>query len=88
MIDLDEMQGPARFMIERMARDNPSIDVNKPVSIAKITEAIESRMRGGGDSGSSSSSGDKPVDSPAVTEEAPLVPGFGISAAPEPLAGF
>jgi len=88
MIDLDEMQGPARFMIERMARDNPSIDVNKPVSIAKITEAIESRMRGGGDSGSSSSSGDKPEDSPAVTEEAPLVPGFGISAAPEPLPGF
>jgi hypothetical protein len=86
MIDMDEMQGPARFMIERMARDNPSIDINKPVSIAKITEAIESRMRG--DSGGSSSSGDRPEESAASMEEAPLVLGFGVMASPEPLPGF
>jgi hypothetical protein len=87
MIDLDEMQGPARFMIERMARDNPSIDVNKPVSIAKITEAMESRMRGdrGGDSGNG---GDRPEESTAPVEEAPLVPGFGVMTSPEPLPGF
>ncbi len=87
MIDLDEMQGPARFMIERMARDNPSIDVNKPVSIAKITEAMESRMRGdrGGDS---SNGGDRPEESTAPVEEAPLVPGFGVMTSPDPLPGF
>lgn len=87
MIDMDEMQGPARFMIERMARDNPSIDVNKPVSIAKITEAMESRMRG--DRGSDSSNGgDRPEESTAPVEEAPLVPGFGVMTSPDPLPGF
>jgi Ca2+-binding EF-hand superfamily protein len=87
MIDLDEMQGPARFMLERLARDNPSIDVTKPVSIKKIAKAIESRMRG--DSGSSSSSSsDSPDTTPESNEPEPLVPGFGVSDAPEPIPGF
>jgi len=82
MIDMDEMQGPARFMLDRMARDNPSIDLTKPVPFSKITEAMESRMRGGG--------GGDPLEESdsAPTQEKPLVPDFGAKAAPEPLPGF
>jgi len=87
MIDMDEMQGPARFMLDRMARDNPSIDLTKPVPISKITEAMESRMRGG--PGGPMGGGSEMSEEDGVpVEEKPLVPDFGTAEATEPLPGF
>ena len=82
MLDLDEMEGPARFMIERMARGNPSIDMTKPIPLSKITEAFQA-MRSGGSSSFSSSSSDE-----AMSEATTLVPGFGIKKEKVPVPGF
>jgi hypothetical protein len=82
MLDLDEMEGPARFMIERMARGNPSIDMTKPIPLSKITEAFQA-MRNGGSSSFSSSSSDE-----SMSESTTLVPGFGIKKEKVPVPGF
>ncbi|MCE3018126.1 MAG: hypothetical protein LW870_19910 [Pirellula sp.] len=82
MLDLDEMEGPARFMIERMARGNPSIDMSKPIPLSKITEAFQA-MRNGGSSSFSSSSSDE-----SMSEATTLVPGFGIKKEKVPVPGF
>ena len=82
MLDLDEMEGPARFMIERMARGNPSIDMSKPIPLSKITEAFQA-MRNGGSSSFSSSSSDESMSEPTT-----LVPGFGIKKEKVPVPGF
>jgi Ca2+-binding EF-hand superfamily protein len=92
-IDPDEMEGPARFMIERMARSNPKIDMSKPIPLSAISEAFQA-MRSGGSSwggsswggsswGSSSSSTDD-----SVNVEKVLVPGFGIKKEKAPVPGF
>ncbi|AMV33306.1 EF hand [Pirellula sp. SH-Sr6A] len=80
MIDSDEMEGPARFMLERMARSNPKIDLSKPIPLSVITEGFQ-QMRGG--SSSSSSSSDEVASGPAV-----LVPGFGVKIERPPVPGF
>lgn len=82
MLDLDEMEGPARFMIERMARGNPSIDMTKPIPLSKITEAFQA-MRNGGSSSFSSLSSDE-----SMSESTTLVPGFGIKKEKVPVPGF
>lgn len=82
MLDLDEMEGPARFMIERMARGNPSIDMSKPIPLSKITEAFQA-MRSGSSSSFSSSSSDE-----SMSEATTLVPGFGIKKEKVPVPGF
>lgn len=81
MIDSDEMEGPARFMLERMARTNPKIDLSKPIPLSVITEGFQ-QMRGGSSSSSSSSS-DEVASGPAV-----LVPGFGVKIERPPVPGF
>lgn len=80
MIDADEMEGPARFMLERMARSNPKIDLSKPIPLSTITESFQ-QMRGGSSSGSPSS--DEVATGPAV-----LVPGFGVKIERPPVPGF
>lgn len=80
MIDSDEMEGPARFMLERMARSNPKIDLSKPIPLSTITESFQ-QMRGG--SSSSSSSNDEVATGPSV-----LVPGFGVKIERPPVPGF
>ena len=90
-IDPDEMEGPARFMLERMARNNPSIDISKPIPISAITEAMASfrRDRGeggawGGDSPWGGSGGEESVS----LEDRVLVPGFGVKRDLSPVPGF
>ncbi len=80
MIDADEMEGPARFMLERMARSNPKIDLSKPIPLSTITESFQ-QMRGG--SSSSSSTSDEVATGPSV-----LVPGFGVKLERPPVPGF
>lgn len=77
-IDPDEQQGPAQFILQRIARDMP-IDLSKPIPIARLTEAM-SRMRSGGFTGRGGppSSGDSSTSSSSqAAEKEPLVPGFG-----------
>lgn len=81
MIDQDEMEGPARFMLERLARNNPKIDLSKPVPLSVISEATQ-QARGGAS-----------PDSPAISEEdysspTSLVPGFGTKQEKTPVPGF
>jgi len=97
MLDPDEMEGPAGFMVSRLQREDPSIRTDRPIPISKFKEAFD-RMRSGRESGDSSggSSGDSDrsrEDTTAKINEAmtapPLVPGFG-GAAPvlSPVLGF
>jgi Ca2+-binding EF-hand superfamily protein len=53
MLDPDETQGRARFFLERIAADVPGIDLNRPIPIDRLTQAME-RMRQQRSSGSSS----------------------------------
>ncbi len=96
MLDPDEMEGSAGFIISRLQRDDPSIRTDRSIPISKIKEAFD-RMRAAresGDSSSSSGGSDRGRDdstqrlNAAMTAPA-LVPGFG-SEAPvlPPVLGF
>lgn len=87
MLDPEEAQGPARFMLDRMARDNPSIDVTKPIPMSTLTEAFQ-RMRSGGLSGSSSPWGGGDEDFIMTPEKSSLVPGFSTKVTVIPVPGF
>jgi Ca2+-binding EF-hand superfamily protein len=87
-IDPEESQGRASFFLQRMAGDIPGLDLSRPISIQRLSEALtrmrEQRMResggdprGGGSRGSSASS-----------EPEPLVPGFGVEDILPPPPGF
>ena len=52
MLDPDEAQGPARFMLDRMARSNPKIDISKPIPMSLLTESFQ-QMRSGSSENSS-----------------------------------
>lgn len=82
-IDPEEAQGPARFMLDRMARSNPKIDLTKPIPISVITESFQ-QMRSGGMSGPGGDMGDESVEIAAST----LVPTFGIKIDKTPVPGF
>lgn len=43
-LDPDEMEGPARFFVDRMAQNNPRIDVNRPIPLDRLAEEMD-RMR-------------------------------------------
>lgn len=79
MIDPSESQGMAGMFLQRMAQNNPKIDLSKPVPIKTLTEQINS-MRGGGSSSSPSSS---TSDEPEL-----LVPDFSLDEEPLPPEGF
>ncbi|GAB5404604.1 MAG: hypothetical protein Aurels2KO_28350 [Aureliella sp.] len=84
-IEPEEAQGPAQFFLQRLAQNNPKIDLKKPIPISTLTEAIQ-RSRGGDSASSSSSSstqGSNNSDEPAL-----LVPDFTSDMLPEPLLGF
>ncbi|MFN7731364.1 MAG: hypothetical protein ACK5OB_05655 [Pirellula sp.] len=84
-IDPEEAQGPARFMLDRMARNNPKIDLSKPIPISAITEAFQ-QMRNGGSPGGGPGGdmNDESVDAGPST----LVPTFGIKIDKAPPPGF
>lgn len=79
MIDPEEAQGPAQFFLQRLAQNNPKIDLKKPVPIDQLTAEMD-RMRGGGGSSESSSSASK--------EPELLVPDFRLDVAPLPVESF
>src|SRR6185503_8803608 len=55
LIDPSESEGRARYMLERIARDVPGLDLSRPIPIDKLSRAIE-QARGGSSTSSSSSS--------------------------------
>ena len=65
VLDPSEQQGPAQFLIGRMAQSDPSIKAGQPIPLKKITDGFqkmrEQRESGGSSTpqtGSSSSSAD------------------------------
>lgn len=83
LLDPDEMQGPARPMLDRLKRDNPILDLTRPVPIAAIVEAIQ-RMRSSSPTGSN---GDG--DFVMLPEKTSLVPGFAMTPKERiPVLGF
>lgn len=90
-IDPDEMQGPARFFLERVARDN-NLNLTKPIPTAKLREVMQARMQQGGGpggnggnrgpgSGTGSATPAKPIIAPnafGVDQKLTPVPGFGL----------
>jgi len=81
MIDPDEAQGPAQFFLQRMAQNNPKIDLSKPVPIDLLTGEID-RMRGGGGGGGDAGE-EIATDGPSL-----MVPDFKLSSTPSPVPGF
>jgi len=90
MLDMDEREGPAGFMIGRMQRENPNMKTDRPIPIKEIKEAFE-KMRGGGSRGGDSRGGrggDDDDDQPSALEAGLLVPGFGEASTMVPVPGF
>lgn len=85
MLDPDEMQGPMRSMIERLGREDSSINPDRPIPMSKIKEAFE-KMRGGrGGGGGDNNDDNEEEDSLSAGI---LVPGFGGVDLPPPVPGF
>lgn len=87
-IDPEEAQGPARFMLDRMARNNPKIDLTKPIPISVIAESFQQMRSGGGSFGGGSFGGDSSEETVAGSSSGSLVPGFGVKIDRVPVPGF
>jgi hypothetical protein len=64
MIDPDEVQGPAESFLQRVAQNNPKIDLSKPIPIDTITSELEKMSAGLGErspQGAPGSRGGNPV---------------------------
>ncbi|MDA7905036.1 EF-hand domain-containing protein [Rhodopirellula sp.] len=89
VLDPSEQQGPAQFLIGRMAQSDPSIKAGQPIPLKKITDGFqkmrEQRDPGGSSGGPPAASGSTADDS--LTPDL-LVPGFGDEADPSLLMGF
>ncbi len=87
VIDPDEQQGPAQFLISRLQAQDSSIKPGQPIPLSKLSEGFEKMREGRGRGG-----GDRGVDPREAAREALevelLVPGFGSDFAPEPVGGF
>tara|TARA_R110002072_G_scaffold72506_9_gene173348 strand:+ start:5187 stop:6629 length:1443 start_codon:yes stop_codon:yes gene_type:complete len=88
-LDPDEQEGPAGFLIQRLAASDSSIKAGRPIPLSKFSSAFE-KMReereGGGDS-----RGDNDRRSSRETDDMELemlVPGFGLEADPVLVPGF
>lgn len=87
MLDPDEMEGPARFFVDRMAQNNPRIDVNRPIPLDRLAGEMD-RMRqermGGAVPGTPGATPTEPKEpEPLVpgfdkVEEKPAIQGFGV----------
>ncbi|MEM6470381.1 MAG: EF-hand domain-containing protein [Planctomycetota bacterium] len=86
MIDRDEQEGPAQFLIQRLQSADPSIRPGQPISIKRVTEAFE-KMRSGR-SGDSDRRDERGGSSDDGLEPETLVPGFGLEIEPSLLLGF
>ena len=86
MIDPDEQQGPAQFIIQRLQQSDPSIKPGQPIPLKKITDGFAA-MRGGQGGDDNSGRGGGRNDDDALMPEL-LVPGFGVEVEPTPMMGF
>ncbi len=77
MLDPDETQGRARMFLDRFASSIPGLDLSKPVSISKISQAFQRLREQREQGGDSSSRGGSSSRSGGSNEAEPLVPGFG-----------
>lgn len=82
VIEPQEAEGRARYMVERIARDN-GLDPSRPIPVNRLIEAMRSR----GDRGPSGDSRGSDSRAAAVAP-APLVPGFGVELVLTPVPGF
>lgn len=94
-LDKDEMEGPAKFMLDRLARSNPNIDTSKPIPLSKISEAFkqaqESRSAGRTGGTTRSSGGGGGTDAQALEDAMTLeqlVMGFDPPEELSPVSGF
>lgn len=98
VLDPDEQQGPAQFLISRVQSMDPSIQSGSPIPISKIRDAFDKMRGGGGDSKDGdrdsrrggrdrSGGGGSSNELDALMPEL-LVPGFGDESTPDPLMGF
>jgi Ca2+-binding EF-hand superfamily protein len=94
-LDPDEMEGGARFMIERVARENPNIRTDRPIPLETLRRVMEQRMGSSSSSSSNSNSNSNASSNSggggSRTPEAPiesLVPGFDGKIAYDPIPGF
>ncbi|WP_146592593.1 EF-hand domain-containing protein [Novipirellula galeiformis] len=94
VLDPEEQQGPAQFILGRVQQVDSSVVPGKPIPIDKIAKAFEKmrEQREGGDGddrGRSRGGSDRGGDSSAEAWTAELlVPGFGVETDPVPLLGF
>ena len=89
-LDPEEMQGPARFFLDRIARDDSEIakamSSGKPIPLSRITEAIN-KLRGSS-SNSNSNPGPGGSNNSQPAEPEPLVPTFGVKVEIQSIPGF
>jgi Ca2+-binding EF-hand superfamily protein len=87
VLDPNEQQGTASFLISRMQQSDPSIKVGQPIPLSKITEGFQ-KMREQRDGGGDRSDSSRGAADDAMEPEL-LVPGFGVETVPPaPLLGF
>ena len=87
VLDPDEQQGPAQFIIQRLQQSDRSIRPGQPIPLKKITDGFAA-MRGGQPGGDDSDRdrGGRNDDDALMPEL--LVPGFGVDVEPTPMMGF
>ena len=85
VLDPDEQEGPARFLIGRLQRVDSDIRPGRPVPLDKISEAFE-RLRGR--RGNDNDDRDARRAANEAMEVERLVPGFGTEVEPQGLPGF
>ncbi len=85
ILDPEEQQGPAQFLISRMQQGGMKIEPGKPISLKTLTKGFEEMQKSRESGGESSSRGNQEPEEPAL-----LVPGFGIplEEMPIPPLGF
>jgi hypothetical protein len=87
VLDPNEQQGPAQFLIGRLQQADPSIKSGQPIPLKKVTDAFN-KMRGQRDSGGGSDPRATQNAADEALETELLVPGFGIEEEPMPVLGF
>jgi Ca2+-binding EF-hand superfamily protein len=86
MLEPNEIPGPAGFFLQRMAQNNPKIDLSKPIPIDLILSEVE-RMRNGM-MGGGAPTGESVTEESASNEPQLLVPDFRLAITPLPIASF
>jgi Ca2+-binding EF-hand superfamily protein len=90
VLDPDEQEGPAGFLIQRLASSDSSIKAGSPIPLSKFSSAFEKMRKereGGGDSGGNDSRRGTSRDTDEMELEM-LVPGFGLEIEPVLVPGF